>query len=86
MEIIRKVYCPLCGTQTLTAENYSEQLDQADIGWLCPRCGGSAVWQGEYHPCLDPDCCGMACVETDQCDTCGRYQCEIVACEDEDDD
>ncbi len=43
-----------CGTEGLTYEAYSAQMDNPDAPWSCPRCGSPADFDDAYfdeaHP------------------------------------
>lgn len=77
MEAIRRITCLVCGTQELTSAEYMRQMDRPDSRWICPKCGKTALWDGEYYPCIAPGCDGLASVDTDTCDKCGRSQMEL---------
>lgn len=77
INIKRIVRCMVHGEVILTSEQYNYQMDRENMGWFCPICGSSAFWAGEFFDCLDPNCDGTTCVDTDTCDKCGKNQEEL---------
>ena len=40
------VKCPICGLVGLSADEFEEQMEEADDVWYCPRCLNDAEWAG----------------------------------------
>lgn len=38
---------PSCGVVELEPGEYLAQMDRPNQGWICPKCGGRALWHGE---------------------------------------
>jgi hypothetical protein len=43
------VCCKNCGDVVLTDEQYNTQINNPDLLWQCPQCGGEAQWSDDNY-------------------------------------